>query len=99
MYATSLINVLGTPVIAITVLLVAAERVFSFGFFDPARGGDSVLFQHLFLFYSHPAFYIMVLHSFGVFCELISAGCRNRVCGYPFVAFASLVITVLGCLF
>jgi cytochrome c oxidase subunit 1 len=56
-YATSLIMVLGTPVIAITVLLVAAERLFNFGIFDPARGGDPVLFQHLFWFYSHPAVY------------------------------------------
>src|SRR5213080_4756042 len=95
-YATSLINVLGTPVIAITVLLVAAERVFSFGFFDPARGGDPVLFQHLFWFYSHPAVYIMVLPSMGVVSELVAAGCRKRVFGYHFVAFASLAIAVLG---
>src|SRR5712675_2999467 len=66
MYATSLIFVLGTPVIAITMLLVAAERVLHFGFFDPALGGDPVLFQHLFWFYSHPAVYIMVLTSMGV---------------------------------
>src|SRR5437762_6008359 len=95
-YATSLINVLGTPVIAITVLLVAAERVFSFGFFDPARGGDPVLFQHLFWFYSHPAVYIMVLPSMGVVSELVAAGCRKPVFGYTFVAFASLAIAVPG---
>jgi len=95
-YATSLINVLGTPVIAITLLLVAAERVFHFGFFDPRLGGDPVLFQHLFWFYSHPAVYIMVLPAMGVISELVAAGCRKPVFGYPFVAFASLAIAVLG---
>src|SRR5881296_2687895 len=95
-YATSLIMVLGTPVLAITILLVAAERVFHFGFFDPARGGDPVLMQHLFWFYSHPAVYIMVLPSMGVVSELVAAGCRKPVFGYPFVAFASLAIAVLG---
>ena len=95
-YATSLINVLGTPVIAITILLVAAERMFHFGFFNPALGGDPVLFQHLFWFYSHPAVYIMVLPAMGVISELVAAGCRKPVFGYPFVAFASLGIAVLG---
>jgi len=95
-YATSLINVLGTPVIAITLLLVAAERVFHFGFFDPRVGGDPVLFQHLFWFYSHPAVYIMVLPAMGVVSELVAAGCRKPVFGYAFVAFASLAIAVLG---
>ena len=95
-YATSLINVLGTPVIAITILLVAAERLFHFGFFNPAVGGDPVLFQHLFWFYSHPAVYIMVLPAMGVISELVAAGCRKPVFGYPFVAFASLGIAVLG---
>src|SRR5213594_3981062 len=95
-YATSLINVLGTPVIAITVLLVAAERVFHFGFFDPRLGGDPVLFQHLFWFYSHPAVYIMVLPSMGIVSELVAAFCRKPVFGYTFVAFASLAIAVLG---
>jgi cytochrome c oxidase subunit 1 len=95
-YATSLINVLGTPVIAVTILLVAAERVFHFGFFNPALGGDPVLFQHLFWFYSHPAVYIMVLPAMGVISELVAAGCRKPVFGYTFVAFASLGIAVLG---
>src|ERR687887_93746 len=95
-YATSLINVLGTPVIAITILLVAAERVFHFGFFNPAVGGDPVLFQHLFWFYSHPAVYIMVLPAMGVISELVAAGCRKPVFGYHFVAFASLAIAVIG---
>jgi cytochrome c oxidase subunit 1 len=95
-YATSLINVLGTPVVAITILLVAAERVFHFGFFNPAVGGDPVLFQHLFWFYSHPAVYIMVLPAMGVISELVAAGCRKPVFGYGFVAFASLAIAVIG---
>jgi cytochrome c oxidase subunit I len=95
-YATSLINVLGTPVIAITILLVAAERIFHFGFFNPAVGGDPVLFQHLFWFYSHPAVYIMVLPAMGVISELVAAGCRKPVFGYTFVAFASLAIAVIG---
>jgi cytochrome c oxidase subunit 1 len=95
-YATSLINVLGTPVIAITILLVAAERLFQFGFFNPAVGGDPVLFQHLFWFYSHPAVYIMVLPAMGVVSELVAAGCRKPVFGYTFVAFASLAIAVIG---
>src|SRR5215207_3608364 len=95
-YATSLINVLGTPVIAITLLMVAAERIFGFGLFDPSRGGDPVLFQHLFWFYSYPAVYIMVLPAMGVISELIAAFCRKQVFGYSFVAFASLGIAVLG---
>jgi cytochrome c oxidase subunit 1 len=96
MYATSLIMVLGTPVIAITVLLVAAEKMFHFGFFDPAVGGDPVLFQHLFWFYSHPAVYIMVLPSMGVVSELVAAFCRKPIFGYKVVAFASVAIAVLG---
>jgi cytochrome c oxidase subunit 1 len=96
MYATSLINVLGTPVLAVTLLLVAVERVFHFGFFDPALGGDPVLFQHLFWFYSHPAVYVMVLPAMGVVSELVAAGCRKPVFGYPFVAIASLSIAILG---
>jgi cytochrome c oxidase subunit 1 len=95
-YATSLINVLATPVLAITILLVAAERIFQFGFFNPALGGDPVLFQHLFWFYSHPAVYIMVLPAMGVVSELVAAGCRKPIFGYGFVAVASLAIAVLG---
>src|SRR5262245_14893202 len=95
-YATSLIMVLGTPVIAITILLVAVERLAHVGIFDPALGGDPVLFQHLFWFYSHPAVYIMILPAMGVVSELVAAFCRKPVFGYPFVAFASLAIAVLG---
>jgi cytochrome c oxidase subunit 1 len=95
-YATSLIMILGTPVIAITVLLLAFERAFHVGIFDPALGGDPVLFQHLFWFYSHPAVYIMVLPAMGVISELVAAFARKRVFGYEFVAMASLAIAVLG---
>src|ERR1700760_2932501 len=84
-YATALIQVLG-----------ACERLLPLGIFDPARGGDPVLFQHLFWFYSHPAVYIMVLPAMGVISELVAAGCRKSVFGYKFVAFASLAIAVLG---
>src|SRR5215212_7634826 len=95
-YATALIMVLGTPVIAITIVLVAADRLFHFGIFDPAVGGDPILFQHLFWFYSHPAVYIMILPAMGVISELVAAFCRKQVFGYTFVAFASLGIAVLG---
>ena len=78
MYATSVIFVLGTPVLAITMLLIAVERLFQFGFFDPALGGDPVLFQHLFWFYSHPAVYIMVLPAMGVVSELVAAAVESR---------------------
>jgi cytochrome c oxidase subunit 1 len=95
-YATSLIMILGTPVIAITVLLVAAERGLHFGIFDPALGGDPVLFQHLFWFYSHPAVYIMILPAMGVISEIVQAFTRKNIFGYSFVAFSSLAIAVIG---
>ncbi|MBI4472625.1 MAG: cytochrome c oxidase subunit I [Acidobacteria bacterium] len=95
-YATSLIMVLGTPVIAITVLLVGLERAFGVGIFDPNMGGDPLLFQHLFWFYSHPAVYIMVLPGMAVVSELVTCFSRKRIFGYNFVAFASLAIAVLG---
>ena len=87
---------LGTPVVAITILLVAAERVFHLGIFDPARGGDPILFQHLFWFYSHPAVYIMILPSMGVVSEIIARFSRKRIFGYSFVAMSSLAIAVIG---
>jgi cytochrome c oxidase subunit I len=96
LYATSIIQILGTPVIAITLLLVAAERLLHIGVFDPAYGGDPVLFQHLFWFYSHPAVYIMVLPSMGVVSELIATFSRHRIYGYKFVAFSSVMIAVFG---
>ncbi len=95
-YATSLIFVLGTPVIAITIVLVAVERLFHVGIFDPALGGDPLLFQHLFWFYSHPAVYIMVLPAMGVISELIACFSHKRVFGYRFIAYSSLAIAVLG---
>src|SRR3982751_5311490 len=95
-YATSLIMILGTPVIAITILLLAFERVAHIGIFDPAAGGDPVLFQHLFWFYSHPAVYIMVLPGMGVVSELIANFSRKNIFGYKFVAFSSLAIAVFG---
>jgi cytochrome c oxidase subunit 1 len=95
-YATSLIMILGTPVIAITVLMVAAERALHLGIFDPALGGDPVLFQHLFWFYSHPAVYIMILPAMGVISEIIQTFCRKNIFGYSFVAFSSVAIAVIG---
>jgi len=95
-YATSVIQVLGTPVIAITLALVAIERVWHVGIFDPKVGGDPVLFQHLFWFYSHPAVYIMILPSMAVISELVTCFSRKRIFGYSFVALASIGIAVLG---
>jgi cytochrome c oxidase subunit 1 len=95
-YATSVIQVLATPVLGITLLLVAVENVFGFGVFDPARGGDPVLFQHLFWFYSHPAVYIMVLPAMGVVSEVLQAFARRNVFGYKAVAFSSLGIAFVG---
>ncbi|PEQ13646.1 cytochrome c oxidase subunit I [Novosphingobium sp. PC22D] len=95
-YATSVIFVLATPVLSITLLLVALERIFGVGIFDPALGGDPLLFQHLFWFYSHPAVYIMVLPAMGVVTELITAAAHKRVFGYWFIAGSSIAIAVIG---
>ncbi len=95
-YATSLIMILGTPVIAITVALLGVERGFHIGIFDPALGGDPILFQHLFWFYSHPAVYIMILPGMGVISELVTCFARKRIYGYQFVAASSLAIALLG---
>ncbi|QYM78809.1 cbb3-type cytochrome c oxidase subunit I [Horticoccus luteus] len=96
LYATSLILVLATPVLAITLLLVVLERGFGVGIFDPKLGGDPLLFQHLFWFYSHPAVYIMILPGMGVVSETIAAFARKRVFGYHIVAMSSLAIAILG---
>jgi cytochrome c oxidase subunit 1 len=96
MYATSVIFVLATPVIAITILLVALERLFHVGIFDPALGGDPILFQHLFWFFGHPEVYILILPSMGVISELVAAFARKRVFGYSFVAFSSVAISVIS---
>jgi cytochrome c oxidase subunit I len=95
-YATSLIMLLGTPVLAISIVLVALERLFHLGIFDPRLGGDPVLFQHLFWFYSHPAVYIMILPAMGVISEIVTCFARKRVFGYTFIAFSSIAIAVLG---
>jgi cytochrome c oxidase subunit 1 len=95
-YATSLLQILGTPVLAVTILLLALERGFHIGFFDPALGGDPVLFQHLFWFYSHPAVYIMILPSMGVISEIISTFSRREPMGYSFIAFSSVAIAIFG---
>jgi cytochrome c oxidase subunit I len=96
LYATSVIMVLGTPVIAITLFLIGLERVWGIGIFDPALGGDPILFQHLFWFYSHPAVYIMILPGMGVISEIVTCFSRNRIFGYVFVAFSSVAIAVIG---
>lgn len=95
-YATSLIMILGTPVIGITMLMIVVERALHLGIFDPAFGGDPVLFQHLFWFYSHPAVYIMILPGFGVISELIPCFSRKNIFGYSFVAMSSLAIAMVG---
>jgi cytochrome c oxidase subunit I len=95
-YAASLIMILGTPVLAITLILLALERGFHIGIFDPKLGGDPVLFQHMFWFYSHPAVYIMILPGMGVVSELVTCFSRKRVFGYSFVAFSSIAIAVFG---
>lgn len=95
-YGTAIIQVLATPVIGLVALLLSAESAFGFGFFDPARGGDPVLFQHLFWFYSHPAVYIMVLPAMGVISEVISAYSRKNIFGYGMIAASSLGIAFVG---
>src|SRR5437870_10761882 len=95
-YDTSIIMLLGTPVIAITLVLVVLERSLNLGIFDPNRGGDPLLFQHLFWFYSHPAVYIMILPSMGVVSEIVPCFSRKRVFGYNFVAMSSIAIAAIG---
>jgi cytochrome c oxidase subunit 1 len=96
LYATAIIQVLATPVLAITVLLLVAERVLGIGVFDPALGGDPVLFQHFFWFYSHPAVYIMILPAMGVISELISTHSRKTIFGYRAIAYSSIAIAVFS---
>src|SRR5439155_451031 len=95
-YATSLVMILGTPVVAITLLLAGLERMFHLGFFNPALGGDPILFQHLFWFYSHPAVYIMILPAMGVVSEIIPTFARKPIFGYAFIAGSSIAIAVIG---
>jgi len=96
LYATAWIQVLATPILGITLLLVIGERVFNLGFFDPARGGDPVLFQHLFWIYSHPAVYIMILPAMGVISDVIPTFSRRDIFGYKAIAFSSLAIAFVG---
>jgi len=96
MYGTSLIQVLATPVIGITLLLLVFERLFHIGIFDPRMGGDPVLFQHFFWFYSHPVVYVMILPGMGIISELIAVFCRKKIFGYRAVAFSSLAIAAIA---
>lgn len=95
-YATSIVQVLATPVLGITVVLLFLERLMGIGIFDPALGGDPILFQHFFWFYSHPAVYIMILPGFGIISELIGTFSRQRVYGYTAIALSSVAIAMLG---
>jgi cytochrome c oxidase subunit 1 len=97
-YATSWIQILATPVVGITLLLVSIERWFGVGIFDPSLGGDPILYQHLFWIYSHPAVYIMVLPAMGVVSEIIPVFARRTIFGYKFIAYSSLAIAGLGSL-
>ena len=96
MYATSVVIMLATPVLAITLVLLMIERTLGVGIFDPALGGDPVLYQHMFWFYSHPAVYIMILPGMAVISECVAAFTRKKIFGYKFVAFSSLAIAFLG---
>ena len=95
-YATAIIQVLATPVLGITLLMIVFERLFQIGIFDPALGGDPVLFQHFFWFYSHPAVYIMILPGFGIISEILAVHCRKRLFGYRAIAFSSIAIAAIS---
>jgi len=95
-YATAVIMMLATPVLAVTLMLVAVEHLWGVGVFDPTHGGDPLLFQHMFWFYSHPAVYIMILPGMGVISEIVPAFARKRLFGYHFVAWSSVAIAVVG---
>ncbi|MBL7995638.1 cbb3-type cytochrome c oxidase subunit I, partial [bacterium] len=96
LYATAIIQVLATPVLAITLVLLMLERSLGIGIFDPAMGGDPVLFQHFFWFYSHPAVYIMILPGMAIISELVAAFSHKQIFGYRFVGFSSLAIALTG---
>ncbi|HMN16384.1 MAG TPA: cbb3-type cytochrome c oxidase subunit I [Ignavibacteriaceae bacterium] len=97
-YSTAWVQVLVTPIIGITLLLVIIERTFNVGLFDPALGGDPVLFQHLFWIYSHPAVYIMILPAMGIVSEIIPVFARRTIFGYKFIALSSVAIAFFGSL-
>ncbi len=96
LYATSIIQILATPVLAITLLLLIAERTLKIGIFDPALGGDPILFQHFFWFYSHPAVYIMILPAMGVISEVIPVFSRKPIFGYKAIAYSSFGIALIA---
>jgi len=96
LYGTAIIQVMATPVLGITVLLLIVERALGIGIFDPALGGDPVLYQHFFWFYSHPAVYIMILPAMGVISELIPVFSRKHIFGYTFIAYSSIAIAVIS---
>ena len=96
LYATAIIQILATPVLGITLVLLIVERVFKLGIFLPALGGDPVLYQHFFWFYSHPAVYIMILPAMGIVSELVSVFSRKHIFGYTFIAFSSIAIAIFG---
>jgi cytochrome c oxidase subunit 1 len=96
LYSTSVIQILATPVLGITLLLLMAEKALGVGIFDPKLGGDPVLYQHFFWFYSHPAVYIMILPAMGIISELISTFTRKHIFGYTFIAFSSIAIALLS---
>lgn len=98
LYATAWVQILATPIIGITLLLVIMERFFGVGFFDPAKGGDPILYQHLFWIYSHPAVYIMILPAMGVITEIIPVFARRTIFGYKAIAWSSLAIASVGSL-
>lgn len=96
MYATSIIQIIATPVVGITFLLLGAERMFGVGIFDPSKGGDPILFQHFFWFYSHPVVYVMILPAMGIISEIIPAFSRKPIFGYKAIAYSSIVIALSG---
>ncbi|MBI4679974.1 MAG: cbb3-type cytochrome c oxidase subunit I, partial [Nitrospirae bacterium] len=96
LYATGWVQILATPVLGITLLLLMLERLFGFGFFDPVKGGDPLLFEHLFWIYSHPAVYIMILPAMGVVTEIIPDFAKRTIFGYKAIAFSSLAIASAG---
>ena len=98
LYATGWVQILATPIIGITLALVMIERFFGVGIFDPALGGDPVLYQHLFWIYSHPAVYIMILPAMGIVSEIIPVFSRRTIFGYKFIAFSSIAIALFGSL-
>ncbi|XXJ18737.1 cytochrome c oxidase subunit I [Desulfovibrio caledoniensis] len=98
LYATAWIQVLATPILSITVLLIIVERLLGLGIFDPARGGDPILYQHLFWIYSHPAVYIMILPAMGVISDIIPVFCRKSIFGYKTIVGSSLAIAFAGSL-